>query len=94
MRHYRPEQAAADFAEVERDMRQRLGETLDMCAKFDEEIVDRDSFGLGRTVGRSPARRPSGSRRSSYAASASSSTNEHAMSVLARRGRASPTRRP
>ena len=54
MSDFRPEQAAADFAEVERDMRRRLSETLDMCAKFDEEIVDRDIFGLGRTVGRKP----------------------------------------
>src|SRR5437660_12127966 len=53
--NYRPDEAAAELAEVERDMRRRLTDRMDMCAKFDEEIVDRDIFGLGRTVGRKPS---------------------------------------
>jgi hypothetical protein len=43
-----------DLARIERDVRARLGETMDMCAKFDEAIVERP-FGLGSPEG---GRRP------------------------------------
>jgi hypothetical protein len=55
MTDFTPDQAAADYAEVERDMRRRLTEIMDMCAKFDEEIVDLTVLGLGRTRGRKPS---------------------------------------
>jgi hypothetical protein len=50
---YRRDQTRAEIAEIERDMRQRLSETMDMCAKFDEKVV-------GRLFGRDS---PAGGRR-------------------------------
>jgi hypothetical protein len=58
MSGYSPEQAAADYAEVERDMRRRLTEIMDVCAKFDEEITDLSVLGLGGPGGGTGGRRP------------------------------------
>jgi hypothetical protein len=46
---YKPTQASVEFDRIERDMRTRLASTLDMTARFDEEIVD--SLGLGERDG-------------------------------------------
>jgi hypothetical protein len=52
---YNPERAGAEIVEVEADMRRRLAETLDMVAKFDEQVPDRDVFGLSSGGGRKPS---------------------------------------